>query len=299
MDGKFSSTTCVAFVEGVDRVDPGRLRRALARAHDPGPLPHIAAALDARLDDLRLQPERILDLGGRTGTLAGLLRGRWPQATLVRVGLEPVAVRRTSWPSGVGRALFPALAADLAHLPLATGSFDLVVSNMVLHWCADLLGVFREVRRVLRPGGFFLFTLSGRATLRELRHALAELDRARHGRTWPRVLTTPDMLQIGDQLAASGLATPVMDREHHALALPSVAALVSQLRALGVGNHHQERPPGLVGKGFVPALEAVYRRLYPRSEGDIQATLEICFGHACRFEDDEQRPPVRCAWAPM
>ena len=46
-------------------------------------------------------------------------------------------------------------------LPLASGSFDAVVSLDVILHLRDRLKVFREVTRVLVPGGRFLFTDAG------------------------------------------------------------------------------------------------------------------------------------------
>jgi SAM-dependent methyltransferase len=46
---------------------------------------------------------------------------------------------------------------DLSHLPFADGSFDLASANMVLEHLENPLEMFREVRRVLAPGGSFLF----------------------------------------------------------------------------------------------------------------------------------------------
>ena len=40
-----------------------------------------------------------------------------------------------------------------------TARFDLVVSNLVLHYMADLPWVYRQVRNTLRPGGVFLFNI--------------------------------------------------------------------------------------------------------------------------------------------
>jgi SAM-dependent methyltransferase len=47
--------------------------------------------------------------------------------------------------------------ADLSALPFAAGTFSLVTSSWVLEHLQDPLAVFREVERVLRPGGYFLF----------------------------------------------------------------------------------------------------------------------------------------------
>ncbi len=51
----------------------------------------------------------------------------------------------------------PRVAADIERLPFATGSFDLVSANMVLEHVADAPQLLREVSRVLRSGGSFLF----------------------------------------------------------------------------------------------------------------------------------------------
>ena len=45
------------------------------------------------------------------------------------------------------------LRADLMHLPLATGRFDLVFSIGVLHHCPDAHAAFAHVARRVRPGG--------------------------------------------------------------------------------------------------------------------------------------------------
>lgn len=39
------------------------------------------------------------------------------------------------------------------------GAWDCVISNLALHYIADLDGVFRSVRRTLTPGGVFLFNI--------------------------------------------------------------------------------------------------------------------------------------------
>jgi SAM-dependent methyltransferase len=46
---------------------------------------------------------------------------------------------------------------EAASLPFEDASFDLVFGHAVLHHLPDLLGAFREFRRVLRPGGAIAF----------------------------------------------------------------------------------------------------------------------------------------------
>ena len=47
-------------------------------------------------------------------------------------------------------------------IPLRDASLDLVSANMVLEHLADPLAVFREIARVLRPGGHFIFVTPNR-----------------------------------------------------------------------------------------------------------------------------------------
>lgn len=56
---------------------------------------------------------------------------------------------------------FPLVEADAGALPLADGSFDLACSAYgALPFVADPVRVLREVRRVLRPGGRFVFSVT-------------------------------------------------------------------------------------------------------------------------------------------
>ena len=49
------------------------------------------------------------------------------------------------------------VAGDAAHLPFADERFDLVTANMVLEHLPNPVVQFREIARVLRPGGRFVF----------------------------------------------------------------------------------------------------------------------------------------------
>lgn len=55
------------------------------------------------------------------------------------------------------RTIRNVLQADIGMLPFQERSFDLVTANMVIEHLDDPLHQFREIARVLRPGGIFLF----------------------------------------------------------------------------------------------------------------------------------------------
>ena len=58
--------------------------------------------------------------------------------------------------------------ADEEDLPFEDGEFDLVISNLNLHWVNDLQGCFQRINQILKPDGVFLASLFGDQSLLEL-----------------------------------------------------------------------------------------------------------------------------------
>lgn len=92
---------------------------------------------------------RVLDLGCGRGGVAELF---WRDVRLA-AGLDPDASSLADHRA----AGMPVVRGVAERLPFAADSFDLIVSIWVLEHLDDPLGAFIEVRRVLRPGGHFVF----------------------------------------------------------------------------------------------------------------------------------------------
>ncbi|MFH8793191.1 methyltransferase domain-containing protein [Streptomyces sp. NPDC017941] len=80
----------------------------------------------------------------------------------LRIDAERIgAVRADAGRDDAGRAGVPLVQADAGALPFADGSFDLACSAYgALPFVADPVRVLRDVHRVLRPGGRFVFSVS-------------------------------------------------------------------------------------------------------------------------------------------
>jgi len=103
---------------------------------------------------------RILDVGCGDGELAVCLARRGAEVTAVDASPAMLAAARKR-ATGAGVAVrFCEARADA--LPLAAESFDVVLAVTVLCFIADALPTFREVNRVLAPGGVFVIGELGR-----------------------------------------------------------------------------------------------------------------------------------------
>lgn len=104
--------------------------------------------------------KRILDVGCGDGELAVCLARRGAEVTAVDASPAMiVAARERAARSGVA-VRFCEARADA--LPLGTESFDVVLAVTVLCFIEDALPTFREVSRVLAPGGVFVIGELGR-----------------------------------------------------------------------------------------------------------------------------------------
>lgn len=166
--------------ETITRQVSERYARALATGEQ------VCCPTSYNFEDLRrFVPEEVLGASYGCGTPAGLATVR-PGETVLDIGsgggIDCFEAARLVGPSGrvigvdmtdemltLARRNAPLVAANLGYaapntefwkgqagaLPAADGSVDLVISNCVINLAPDKAGVFREMYRVIRPGGRF------------------------------------------------------------------------------------------------------------------------------------------------
>ncbi len=104
---------------------------------------------------LRLMPAtmgRLLDIGTGTGQLLELLAPRITSGLGVDASRAMLALARARL-SRPGLTHCTVKLGDMYRLPMADGSFDHVVLQMVLHYAEDPAAALAEAARVLKPGG--------------------------------------------------------------------------------------------------------------------------------------------------
>lgn len=244
----------------------------------------VARRLDDHLDGVLIEPQRILDAGCGTGFGTSLLRARYPRADVVGLDLAEAMLHQATarqrgsvWEKLRARLIskvphFVPLCGDIEHLPLARASLDLVWSSLALQWVGDLQASFKEMHRVLKPGGLFIFASFGPDTLKELRAASAGVDGHQH------VNRFTDMHDVGDALVHAGFSNPVMEMEQITLTYADLPALLRDLKAIGAHTVLEGRREGLMGKSAWRKLLLNYEAF--RQVERLPATYEVVYGHA-------------------
>lgn len=242
----------------------------------------VAAELLSRLEPFDLHPGVVLDLGAGTGRLAAQLKHRYRRARVIALDLAPGMLREAGRHQRFLRR-FERVCADATRLPLTSSSVDIVFSNLMLQWCDPLDDALAEVRRVLRPQGFFLFSTFGPDTLKELRAAWADADRYNH------VNRFLDMHDVGEALARAGLVEPVLDVDRLQVTYADAIHLMRDLKSIGARNTTAGRPRSLSGRARLQRVLAAYEPF--RREGRLPATYEIVYGAAWgRAAEGGERP---------
>lgn len=232
----------------------------------------VGKRLLERLDSIRLDPKNILDLGCGTGLTTKQLAKRFKSAQITAIDFADDMIKQAkknqSWFSKIKFQT-----ANAEQLPFADHSFDFVFSNMVVHWSNDLIKLFSEVNRVLKPDGLFLFSTVGPDTLKELRACWAKIDEL------PHVHIFIDMHDIGDTLMRAQFKDPVMDVENITLTYADVYQLIRDLKYSGTHNLMVNRHKGLTGKKSFKKLIQNYEN-FRNQNNLLPATYEVIYGHA-------------------
>lgn len=245
----------------------------------------VCKRLLERLEYINIEPQMILDLGAGTGQGTVGLAQQYPQANIVALDLAEQMLLKNRTKMAAQKSFlgkmknllrtaekYQFICADAEQLPFADASMDMIFSSLTIQWCLDHDTLFKEFRRVLKPGGLLMFTTLGTASLKELRASWAQVSDKVH------VNEFSDMHAIGDALYNVQAENPVMDSETIVLNYPQVKQILMELKAIGAHNQNVGRETALTGKHRLQAMYKAYEQF--RSDDGYPVTYEVIYGHA-------------------
>ena len=120
-----------------------------------------------------LQPLRVLETAAGTGVVTRAMARLLPPGTaIVATDLNPPMLDRAAAIGAARQVQWRQ--ADAMSLPFPDASFDAVVCQFGVMFFPDRAHGYAEARRVLRPGGVFLFNAWDRIEENELAHAVTD-----------------------------------------------------------------------------------------------------------------------------
>ncbi|MBT6193407.1 MAG: malonyl-ACP O-methyltransferase BioC [Proteobacteria bacterium] len=233
-----------------------------------------------QLDYLRITPGNIIDLGSGTGTGSKALAKKFKKANVFQLDIALSMLNYARGQTKLSNRWFQKkrmICGDIESLPIAEKSFDLAFSSLALQWGMQPDRCFREIRRVMNPGGLFLFSTLGPDTLRELRQSFAVISDT------PHVNGFLDIHDVGNLLSSSGFSDPVLEADRITVEYDDLRSLMRDLKGIGASNVSQQRSRGLLGKHKLVKLEKEYELF--RHKDKLPATYEVIIGHAWALDN--------------
>lgn len=183
-------------------------------------------------------------------------------------------------------------------LPFPDGTFDLVLSSQAMHWINDLPGLFKEVKRVLKPDGCFMFSMIGGTTLPELRVSMVLAEMEREGGVGAHVGPFVELSDVGSLLQSAGFSLPTIDVDTVRISYPNALVLMEHLQRMGEGNASLRRREH-TGKDVFLAAACIYDEMFPLetdepgAEKDVEASAQVIFAIGWTPHVSQQKPLER------
>lgn len=237
----------------------------------------IAKRMNERLSVIKIMPSRILDAGCAYGDDMKAFSENFPDAWIVGMDTSLTMLGHIRKHLHDRDGMIDCVCGDVGSLPFGQAVFDMVWSNLLIHWHEDAASVFREWISVLRQDGLLMFSCLGQGTWSALRNICKGIDK------YSRILEFDSMRDIGDSLIDAGFAAPVLEREWINVTYSTVEKMLTDVRAFGghlPGNHPEDPRDVNDHKKLVDCLNA-------ERDGDglLSLEFEIIYAHAFKGKE--------------
>ncbi len=153
-------------------------------------------------------------------------------------------------------------------------SYDLVISNLALHWVNDLPGSLIQIKNILRKGGFFTANIFGGRTLQELRESFISADQENNIYS-PRISPFADAKDMAGLLQRAGFSEPVAFSEEINVKYENLNDLLHDLRNMGETNCLIQSNKNYAGRNYFKNCEEFYRDKFSDGHNLLNTTFEI------------------------
>jgi NADH dehydrogenase [ubiquinone] 1 alpha subcomplex assembly factor 5 len=192
-------------------------------------LRHSASILLEHINSIDYSKDSILELGARTGALTELLMDSYPASKILATDISEVMLGLN--PSGNKMQL------DEEELIFDPQSFDVIASNLNIHWINDMPKFFGSVASALKHNGIFVASLFGGSSLTNLRKSLLQSEIAAKVGHSPHISPFATANDIYRLLQGAGFEFIVVDKQKIELEYDNPLAFMKELRGIGESSN--------------------------------------------------------------
>lgn len=193
--------------------------------------------------------KRILDLGAGTGYVTKHLQRQFPNNQFIVLDIAEKMLKFSQQHLNNSHLV----CADAENLAIRSNSVDIIVSNMVLHWCQSLTSTLEEQQRILKKDGLFFFTLLGSDSLSSLKNAWSYVDNDSHVNQFPSAQT------IQETCKTAGFSLLRFEQHKIQKNYKNVFELMQHLKDTGAKHVPENSTKGLMGKQKINQLNQRYK----------------------------------------
>jgi len=215
----------------------------------------------------------VVDLGSGTGFFTDILASKYQQTIGVDISSKMLSFAQEKR----SKEIFW-IGADAYHLPFKENSVDVIYSNLVIQWCYPLDALVKEILRVLKPGGLFIFSTLLDGTLHELKSSWAQVDDEKHVIDFK---TQEELAPIFNNSASTLLEDKT---QNLVLEYENVIHLARELKGLGANHVPKQKGKGLAGKDKWQKMTDSYHD-FQEPSGIYPATYKVYSGIVVKLND--------------
>lgn len=257
-----------------DRIFAGSIPAIYDRYLGPLIFQPYAADLVERLADIKTGD--LLEIAAGTGIVTRALAGSLaPQVRIVATDLNQPMIDFAAAQTDAQRVTWRQ--ADALDLPFGDKSFDVVVCQFGVMFFPDKHAAYREARRVLKPGGRFVFNVWDRLEENEIPHVITDAAAAMFPDDPPRFLARVphgyhDTAMIRDELQAADFThVEVQTRERRSQAPSHRDPAIGFCQGTPLRNEIETRDASRLAEVTDAAATAVAARF---GTGPIQGKIQ-------------------------
>ena len=240
----------------------------------------IAKELIERLNYIKINPKRILDLGSATGKNTILLEKIFPNAEIYELDIALDMLRISMNKRSGIKKLFSSkkryfINADMDQLPFQNNTFDLIISSSTIQWSENINLLLKNINKLLKIDGLFLFSSY-------LKNTLIELQNFKEHSLTQNFLTIQEYAEI---LNNNNFYDPVLIRDEYRNEYDDALSALRDLKKIGV-TKSDETHKSLRGKNYLSAL-IDHLNHFKKDKKNI-LSYEVILGHAWKIRNKEE-----------